>query len=64
MKPILTRVTRERASLAVRMWKLAKQGIKSVSGSWAKLTQLTAIAIEKNMFLFLDFSRSTLITNI
>eukprot|EP00983_Pelagomonas_calceolata_P016944 533084-Pelagomonas_calceolata.AAC.1 len=44
--------------------KLAKKGIKSVFGSWAKLTQLSAIAIEKNMFLVLDFSTSTYITNI
>eukprot|EP00983_Pelagomonas_calceolata_P125649 1161225-Pelagomonas_calceolata.AAC.28 len=49
------------------MRKLAKKGINSEFGSWAKLTQLKAlqaIAIEKNimMFLVLDFT-PTLITN-
>eukprot|EP00983_Pelagomonas_calceolata_P009753 316064-Pelagomonas_calceolata.AAC.1 len=48
------------------MRKLAKKGIKSVFGSWAKLTQLKAIALEKNMFLVLnlDLSTSTRIINI
>eukprot|EP00983_Pelagomonas_calceolata_P018272 572823-Pelagomonas_calceolata.AAC.1 len=36
------------------MWKLAMKGIKTASGSWAKLRQLKAIAIERKMFLVLD----------
>eukprot|EP00983_Pelagomonas_calceolata_P046490 1140207-Pelagomonas_calceolata.AAC.2 len=31
------------------MWELAKTGINSAFGSWAKLTHLKAIAIEENM---------------
>eukprot|EP00983_Pelagomonas_calceolata_P046009 1139970-Pelagomonas_calceolata.AAC.1 len=38
------------------MWKLAKKGIESAFGSWAKLTHLKGIAIEENMFHVLDFS--------